>query len=62
MHLPEPILAIFIQFQPLFSAPSYRKMLWLVCATLLARGNRTGTAALIMLGLDQDHHWSKYHH
>ena len=62
MQLPEPIIAIFIQFQPLFSAPSYRKMLWLVCGTLLARGNRTVTAALKMLGLDQDSNWSKYHH
>jgi len=61
MHLPDPIIAIFIQFQPLFTAPTYRKMLLLVCGTLLARGRRTITSALKMLGLDQQHNWPKYH-
>ena len=41
MHLPDPIIAIFIQFQSLFTAPTYPKMLLLVCGTLLARGKRT---------------------
>src|SRR5918911_3580770 len=62
MHLPEPIIAILIHFQPLFSAPSYHKMVWLVCGTLLARGQRTVTAALKMLGLEKEAQWSKYHH
>ena len=35
MHLPEPIIAILMQFQPLLSAPSYRKMLELVVGTLV---------------------------
>ena len=61
MHLPDPIIAIFIQFQPLFTAPTYRKMLLLVCGTLLARGRHTVAAALKMLGLDQQHNWPKYH-
>ena len=61
MHLPDPIIAIFIHFQPLLTAPTYRKMLLLVCGTLLAKGRRTVTAALKMLGLDQDHNWPKYH-
>src|SRR5438270_8586755 len=61
MHLPDPIIAIFIQFQPLFTAPTYRKMLLLVCGTLLSRGRRTVTSALKMLGLDQQPNWPKYH-
>lgn len=61
MHLPDPIIAIFIQFQPLFTAPTYRKMLLLVCGTLLAKGRRTVTTALKMLGLDQKHDWPKFH-
>ena len=61
MHLPEPIIQIFMHFLPAFSTPSYRKMLWLVCGTLLARGRRTGSLALKMLGLDQTHNWPKYH-
>src|SRR5690348_10560101 len=61
MNLPEPIISIFLHFQPLFTQPSYRKMLLLVCGTLLDRGRRTVTAALKMLGLNQEHHWPKYH-
>ncbi len=62
MHLPDTFIAILIHFQPLFSAPSYTKMLRLVCGTLLTRGSRTVTAALKMLGLEKEGHWSKYHH
>jgi hypothetical protein len=61
MHLPEPIILIFVQFQPLLTQPSYRKMVLLVCGTLLAHGRRTVTAALKILGLADEHNWSKYH-
>ncbi|HEX2911738.1 MAG TPA: transposase [Chloroflexia bacterium] len=61
MHLPDPIIAILIHFQPLLTAPTYRKMLLLVCGTLLAKGRRTVTAALKILGLEQDHNWPKFH-
>jgi hypothetical protein len=59
MHLPDPIIAIFIQFRPLLTAPTSRKMLLLVCGTLLARGRRTVTNAIKMLGLDQEYNWPK---
>jgi hypothetical protein len=36
-------------------------MVLLVTGTLLARGQRTVTAALKILGLDQTHNWPKYH-
>jgi hypothetical protein len=61
MNLPAPIITIFAHFQPLLTAPSYRKMVLLICGTLLARGKRTVTAALKMLGLAQEHNWPKYH-
>src|SRR5215210_3413161 len=61
MHLPDSIIAIFVHFQPLLTAPTYRKMVLLVSGTLLARGRRTVTAALKMLGLDQLPNWPKYH-
>jgi len=61
MHLPNPIIQILIEFQAVFSAPSYRKMVLLVCGTLLAHGRRTVTAALKILGLADEHSWSKYH-
>ena len=58
MHLPDPFIAILIHFQPLLSQPSYRKMVLLVMGTLLARGNRTVSAALKMLGLEQERNYS----
>jgi hypothetical protein len=61
MQLPEPFVQIFVQFQPLLTQPSYQKMLWLVCGTLLAHGRRTVTAALKMVGLAHQPNWSKYH-
>jgi hypothetical protein len=36
-------------------------MLLLVCGTLPSRGRRTVTSALKILGLDQQHNWSKFH-
>jgi hypothetical protein len=59
MHLPDPIIAIFLHFQPLLTAPSYRKMVLLGCGTILAKGRRTVTAALKMLGLEQQTNWTK---
>ena len=61
MHWRDPIIAILIHFQPLLTAPTYRKMLLLVCGTLLTKGRHTVTAALKMLGLDQHHNWPKFH-
>jgi hypothetical protein len=61
MHLPNPIIQILIEFQVLLPAPSYRKMVLLVCGTLLAQGRRTVTAGLKMLGKADEHNWSKYH-
>jgi DDE superfamily endonuclease/Archaeal putative transposase ISC1217 len=61
MHLPDPIIAIFLHFQPLLSARSYRKMVLLVCGTIMAKGRRTVTTALKVLGLEQQTNWTKYH-
>jgi len=61
MQLPQPIIAIFWHFQPLLTAPSYRKMIVLICGTVLARGRRTVTAALKILGYEKQTNWTKYH-
>jgi hypothetical protein len=48
-------------FRPLFTAPTWKKMLTLLRGTLLARGRRTVTAALWQTGHDQDPHFSAFH-
>jgi hypothetical protein len=53
-----PILA---QFRPLFSAPTWKKMMILLTGTLLARGRRTVTAALYQTGHQFDTHFSTFH-
>lgn len=62
MALPEPIIAILVQFESLFSNPSYRKMLHLLLGTVVARGRRTVSTALKQLGLSESSGFSKYHH
>src|SRR5262245_17139797 len=48
-------------FRPLFTAPTWHKMLTLLSGTLLARGRRTVTAALWHSGHEQDPHVSAFH-
>ncbi len=46
----DPIIPILAQFRPLFTAPTWKKMMILLTGTLLARGRRTVTAALYQTG------------
>jgi hypothetical protein len=62
MSLPEPIIALLAAFQPVFTNPTWQKMLVLLIGTVLARGRRTVTVALRQMGLDQSPQFSKYHH
>ena len=62
MNLPAGIITALIEFQPAFSAPTYRKVMKLVIGTVLGRGARTVTAALRQMGLADRGDWAKYHH
>jgi DDE superfamily endonuclease len=42
----DPIIAILAQFRPLFTAPTWKKVMPLLIGTIVARGRRTVTAAL----------------
>ena len=53
MSLPEPIIALLASFQPVFTNPTWQKVLVLLIGTLLARGRRTVTVALRQMGLEQ---------
>jgi hypothetical protein len=62
MSLPEPIITLLASFQPVFTNPTWQKVLVLLIGTLLARGRRTVTVALRQVGLEQSPHFSTYHH
>jgi hypothetical protein len=56
-----PSIPLLEAFRPLFTAPTWKKMLTLLQGTLLARGRRTVTAALWHTGHEQDPHFSAFH-
>jgi DDE superfamily endonuclease len=57
-----PIVAVLEAFRSEFTEPTWTKVVLLVWGTILARGRRTVTAALRQMGLDDEIHFSKYHH
>ena len=61
MPLPAPIIEVLLAFRPLFTAPTWRKLMTLLTGTLLARGRRTVTVALRYTGHDQAANWSSFH-
>src|SRR5713101_2829908 len=61
MPLPDPIIEVLTVFRPLFTAPTWRKLMTLLTGTLLAQGRRTVAAALRASGNDQAGNWSLFH-
>jgi DDE superfamily endonuclease len=61
MSLPSPIIAVLAYFQPLFTAPTWKKVVTLLIGTLLARGRRTVTTALRQMGHQMDGQFSLFH-
>jgi len=61
MPLPEAILTVVAPFRPLFTAPTWRKLMTLLTGTLLAHGRRTVCSALRLSGEASNAHWSAYH-
>ena len=61
MPLPAPIIEVLAAFRPLFTAPTWRKLMILLNGTLLAHGRRTVTAALRQTGNEMETHWSSFH-
>lgn len=59
--LPEPIMTLLIPFKPLFRQPTWTKAQILFIGAILATGKRTVTAALRVMGLSDEPHFSKYH-
>jgi DDE superfamily endonuclease len=61
MPFPDPIIEVLAVFRPLFTAPTWRKLMTLLTGTLLARGRRTVAAALRASGNAQAGDWSLFH-
>lgn len=61
MPLPDPIREVLTIFRPLFTAPTWRKLMTLLTGTLLAQGRRTVTAALRHSGNSMAGNWSSFH-
>src|SRR5437764_651747 len=61
MPLPDPIIEVLTVFRPLFTAPTWRKLMTLLTGTLLAQGRRTVAAALRSSGNAQATNWSLFH-
>src|SRR5438552_323942 len=61
MSLPDPIIQILLHFRPVFTRPTWHKVLVLVVGTLLARGRRTVTAALNQMGLQDNEDFTLFH-
>jgi hypothetical protein len=62
MPSPSPeIIQLLSVFSIAFTAPTFAKVTVLIFGTILAPGRRTVTAALRMMGLGDDQHYSKYH-
>jgi hypothetical protein len=62
MPLPDPIIEVLMTFRPLFTAPTWRKLMILLTGTLLAQGRRTVAAALRHSGNDMAANFSTFHH
>ena len=61
MPLPDPIIEVLTAFRPLFTAPTWRKLMTLLTGTLLAQGRRTVAAALRASGNGMAGNWSSFH-
>ncbi len=61
MAFPDPIIEVLAVFRPLFTEPTWRKLMTLLTGTLLAQGRRTVAAALRASGNSMAGNWSLFH-
>ena len=61
MSVPSSIIAVLAHFEPLFTAPTWKKVLTLLVGTRFSRGRRTVTAALRQMGQQMHAQFSVFH-
>jgi hypothetical protein len=59
--LPVQIETVLVAFAPVFSQPVWHHAKLLILGAILARGKRTVTSALRIVGLAQERHFTNYH-
>jgi DDE superfamily endonuclease len=59
--LPADLINLIVVFQPLFTKPTWEHAKVLMLGALLARGKRTVTACLRVVGLQDEKHFQNYH-
>ena len=59
--LPAVLLNLIVVFQPLFTKPTWENTKVLLLGVLLARGKRTVTACLRVVGMGDEEHFQNYH-
>ena len=59
--LPEPMIRLLTPFAPLFSRRVWRQVQVLIAGAILSPGRRTVTAALRVMGLEQEQQFQRYH-
>jgi len=57
-----PLALLLAPFQSAFSKPTWRKVVLLIEGALLTHGQRTVTAALRAVGLQEEKHFNGFHH
>jgi hypothetical protein len=61
LTLPAELLALIVEFAPLFSKPVWEHAKVLLVGAILAPGKRTVTACLRVMGLSQERCFTNYH-
>ena len=61
MPLSDPIIEVLSVFRPLFTTPTWRKLMTLLTGTRFSQGPRTVAAALRASGNAQASNWSSFH-
>ena len=61
LNLPPVIITVLCHFAPLFSRPTYQKLLTLTMGHLLCRGRRTITNCLRSAGLSKEQRYSEFY-
>jgi DDE superfamily endonuclease len=59
--LPSELLNVIVRFAPVFSKRVWKHVQVLLMGAILAPGKRTVTAALRVMGLQEEHHFHNYH-
>jgi hypothetical protein len=60
--LQHPLEMLLTPFRSAFTRPTWQRVVQLIEGTLLTHGNRTVTAALRAVGLQEERHFNRFHH